>query len=94
MLIAEQYRFWLAIGLLTFCGIVCVANLRRSIHLKAYFSIDTMRMYMYFVVAAVIGTLALAGAVHSEALTALLGGLVGFTVGTRLDQSQNKSKVT
>ena len=77
-------------GVTAICGVFILAHITRSILLKNSLSRDTMKMYLTAFLGTVVADLALAGALAPEALTAILGAIIGGFLGAKGSKAEEE----
>jgi hypothetical protein len=78
-----EQRVTLILGLFTLVAVISLAHIARSTYLKRPIGSSWMKMYTSFIIITVVGALALANVITGDALTAILGSIAGYVLGTK-----------
>jgi 4-amino-4-deoxy-L-arabinose transferase-like glycosyltransferase len=76
-------RVQVILGIFTLVIVISLAHIARSTYLKKSIPSSWMKMYTSFVVISIVGALALANVISGDALTALIGTIAGYILGTK-----------
>lgn len=81
--LTPDQRVVISVAIVILAGVLGTVHVVRSIWLKFHVNELLIKMYITFIVVAVLAVLALAGVITGEALVALLGSIVGYVLGSK-----------
>lgn len=88
-----EQRIVVIIGIFTLVIVISLAHIARSTYLRRSIPSSWMKMYTSFVVISIVGALALANVISGDALTALIGTIAGYILGTKETDKEPPNKM-